>query len=350
MKASKLRFIVPAVIMVLVGVGFATRGGIGTLSAFGWQDVSLLCPLGALGSMFAAKTMIPRALVSLAIAIVLIVLVGKAFCAWVCPVPLVSKLRGAFSKRKQASGDNRLEGESRDGGAAAQAGDARSSSEVKALTEEELRSFSGCSHGSCSSSCVEGASAQDAPGCSSCAENRKALSSRHYVLGGSLLSAAIFGFPVFCLVCPIGLTFASILLIMRLFTDGDMTWAVVVVPALLLAEVVFFRKWCHAFCPLGAFMSLIAKVNRTLQPIINKDACLESTRDAQCGKCTEACPEGINLRDIANGEPISECTRCRSCVEACPSGAISMPLLAKGQDAGASVPKEEAQGEGALRQ
>lgn len=335
MKARKLRFIIPAVVLLAAAVGFATRGGIGTLSAFGWQDISLLCPLGSLTTMLAAKAMVPRALVSLVIAVVLIVVVGKAFCAWVCPVPLVSKLRDAFSRKKQpkeaALQEARGDGAGEDGAGEAGVGVAAAAGAgVKALTEDELRGLAGCAHGSCSpdgsagEACASGASA----GCSSCAENRKALSSRHFVLGGSLLSAAVFGFPVFCLVCPIGLTFASILLIMRLFSDGDMTWAVVVVPALLLVEVVFFRKWCHTFCPLGALMSLVSKANRTLQPVISKDVCYESTRDAHCGKCAEACPEGIDLRDIANGAPISECTRCRSCIEACPSGAISMPLLA----------------------
>ena len=59
------------------------------------------------------------------------------------------------------------------------------------------------------------------------------LDSRHVILGGSLLSAAVFGFPVFCLICPIGLTFATIVLVMRLFAFGDVAWGVILVPALL---------------------------------------------------------------------------------------------------------------------
>ena len=41
--------------------------------------------------------------------------------------------------------------------------------------------------------------------------------SRSGVLAGALASAAIFGFPVFCQICPVGLTFATVLLIMSLF-------------------------------------------------------------------------------------------------------------------------------------
>ena len=52
------------------------------------------------------------------------------------------------------------------------------------------------------------------------------------MLGGGLLSALVFGFPVFCLLCPIGLSFASVYLVLRLFT-GQFSWALVVVVAVL---------------------------------------------------------------------------------------------------------------------
>ena len=58
------------------------------------------------------------------------------------------------------------------------------------------------------------------------------MGARHFVLGGALLSTFIFGFPVFCLVCPIGLTFATILLLVNLFAQGDVTWSLIVVPAI----------------------------------------------------------------------------------------------------------------------
>ena len=295
MKSKKLRIFAPLAVLAIVSAGFALNTGVGTLSAIGWGDVSLLCPLGALESLLASKTLVPRALVSVVVAIAAILLLGRAFCAWICPVLLVSKLRGAF-KKGPAAGDE-----------AEQAKPAA----AKPLSRAERAALKGCN-----------------AGCSSCADVKAKLDSRHLVLGGSLLSAAVFGFPVFCLICPIGLTFASILLLMLLFGDGDVTWSIIVAPALLLAEVVFFREWCSKICPLSAFMSLIGKLNRTFRPVVDEVRCLESAKGATCGICAEACEQHIDPRHPERGASWSECTKCRACVDACPAHAISMPLLA----------------------
>lgn len=144
-----------------------------------------------------------------------------------------------------------------------------------------------------------------------------------------MLSAAVFGFPVFCLVCPVGLTFATVVLVMRLFSVGDVSWAVIVVPALLAVEVIFFRKWCSKFCPLSAFMSLVGKANRTFVPVVDDAKCRENVRGVSCEVCAAACPQGINVRHPEVGMSFSECMKCRACVDACPTKAITMPLLPK---------------------
>lgn len=348
MKSSKLRILIPLIVVVVVGVGFATHAGVGTLSAIGWQDIALLCPLGALSTMLASKLVVPRAVVSLVIALALIVVFGRAFCGWICPVPVVSKLRDIFKPKKHhdnegaalTAGEDAAGASNEAAHASALAGEASSagasaSSVAQPLTaEEQALLATSCAHGSTPASearSTRAASKARVHACASCAEKRGGIDSRHFVLGGSLLSAAIFGFPVFCLVCPIGLTFATVLLVMRMFAFGDMTWAIIVVPALLLVEVVFFRKWCHSLCPLGALMSLVGKLNRTLRPVANADTCLETTKGIHCGQCAKACPEGIDPRHLENGTALNECTKCRACIDACPSHAISMPLLASGK-------------------
>ena len=308
-KNSKtLRTLTALAVIVIVFVGFLTNLGIGTISAPGIWDISILCPLGALGTMLASKMMVPRALVSLVIMAVLIVIFARAFCGWICPVPLVQKLRDLFSKPQAKE-------------AKAEDADGTKAANVAPLTDEEKAALAtGCEK-----------DAKGLAGCASCAKKRgDAVDARHFVLGGALVSTFIFGFPVFCLVCPIGLTFATILLLVNLFGQGDVTWSLIVVPALLIAEVVLFKKWCHKLCPLSAFMSLIAKLNRTFKPTIDDAKCLETSKGATCGRCGKACNEGIDPRHPELSEAAwSECTKCRSCVDACPANAITMPLLAK---------------------
>ena len=308
-KNSKtLRTLTALAVIVIVFVGFLTNLGIGTISAPGIWDISILCPLGALGTMLASKMMVPRALVSLVIMVVLIVIFARAFCGWICPVPLVQKLRDLFSKPQAKE-------------AKAEDADGTKAANVAPLTDEEKAALAtGCEK-----------DAKGLAGCASCAKKRgDAVDARHFVLGGALVSTFIFGFPVFCLVCPIGLTFATILLLVNLFGQGDVTWSLIVVPALLIAEVVLFKKWCHKLCPLSAFMSLIAKLNRTFKPTIDDAKCLETSKGATCGRCGKACNEGIDPRHPELSEATwSECTKCRSCVDACPANAITMPLIAK---------------------
>ena len=308
-KNSKtLRTLTALAVIVIVFVGFLTNLGIGTISAPGIWDISILCPLGALGTMLASKMMVPRAVVSLVIMVVLIIIFARAFCGWICPVPLVQKLRDLFSKPQTKE-------------AKAEDADGTKAANVAPLTDEEKAALAtGCEK-----------DAKGLAGCASCAKKRgNAVDARHFVLGGALVSTFIFGFPVFCLVCPIGLTFATILLLVNLFGQGDVTWSLIVVPALLIAEVVLFKKWCHKLCPLSAFMSLIAKLNRTFKPTIDDAKCLETSKGATCGRCGKACNEGIDPRHPELSEAAwSECTKCRSCVDACPANAITMPLIAK---------------------
>ncbi len=93
-------------------------------------------------------------------------------------------------------------------------------------------------------------------------------------------------------------------------------------------EVLLFKKWCHKLCPLSAFMSLIAKANKTFVPTIDDAKCLETAKGGACGACGRVCEEGIDPRHPQLSQAAwSECTKCRACVDACPANAITMPLL-----------------------
>lgn len=255
------------------------------MSGFGWDAFSVLCPLGYLESLVAGKTFVPRAFISFVVILVLIMVLGRVFCAWICPMPTLQRLIPGVRRRKRK--------------------DAAQVSQEVSVCEPTADKPAG-------------------------KVRRVRFDSRFGVLLGALASAAIFGSPVFCLICPVGLTFATVLLVMRLFAFGDVTWAVVVVPLVLLIEVVFLRKWCGKFCPLGALISLVSGANRTLRPHVDDAACLFTSKGVRCFACSKACPEHLDVRrPQLSEEALGNCTKCRECADACPAKAISFPVLPK---------------------
>lgn len=312
MKPSKIRTIVAAIAFTVLALGLILGIQTGTLSGFGWDTISALCPLGAFTTMLATKTLVPRAIISIVLMAILVLIVGRAFCGWICPIPLAKKVGQFFSsakkkKEKTAARTEQIR-------TAAKLDMAENGTAVPALTEEELASLR-----------------HDCTACGACKTQHKKLDSRHYVLGGALLSTAIFGFPVFCLICPVGLTFATVLLFWRLFTAGDVTLSVILVPAMLIIELVFLRKWCTRFCPLAGLMNLLGRFAKPLRPVIDDSKCIETTTGKACSKCAIACEADINIRHLEYGErTLADCTRCHACVEACPTQAITMSFIPKG--------------------
>ena len=45
--SQKLRIIIPLALLGAAGVAYAAHVSAGTLSAFGWESISLICPIGA---------------------------------------------------------------------------------------------------------------------------------------------------------------------------------------------------------------------------------------------------------------------------------------------------------------
>ena len=290
MKTKNLRTAIAAAVFGVMAIGLMAGVSTGTLSGFGWDTIAALCPLGALGTMIATKTMIPRAVISLVIMAALVLLVGRAFCAWLCPTTLIYRIRDYFRspKKRKALAEQK-------------------NAEIKAISQQELDSLKPAK------------GAKDAKGhaCGACGKCQPVkhgkLDSRHAVLGGALLSAAVFGFPVFCLVCPVGLTFATVLVLWRAFSAGDATIGIILIPAMLIVELVFLRKWCTRFCPLSALMNLVGRFSRTFVPVIDDEKCLETAKGASCSKCAEVCQFDINLRHPDFGElTTADCTRCRA--------------------------------------
>lgn len=304
MKISRARAFVAGFIAFLIVLGLATHAGTGTWSALGVDAIAAVCPVGILETMIGAREAMLHPLVLLIVIAVVITLFGKAFCAWVCPIPWLQRF---FHPKK---GQNRKSPEVDD----------KDSSEhmqhPAPLHQEEKPGQ--CSH-ACSTvaTCKECSALKPIGG----ARDGVQFDTRHFALLGALGSAAIFGFPVFCLICPVGLTAATLIGVWHLFQLGETTWGLVVFPAILVLEVAFFRKWCAKICPISALMSLISTANRTFKPKVNNEVCLRS-QDVDCHACVEACPEKLD----PHSPRIPECSKCGACVEACPAHAIRIRL------------------------
>lgn len=182
MKFKNARTAVAAVAFAALAFCLIVGVAAGTWCGFGANDIAVLCPVGALLSMVAAKTLIPRAVLSIVVAIALVLLLGRLFCGWICPVTLWRRVKEFFKPVKTRE---------QEAEALSQANQALAAEEIAALKEASAT--------------------HDCAVCGACHAKRNApFDSRHAVLGGALLTTAVFGFPVFCLVCPVGLSFAAV--------------------------------------------------------------------------------------------------------------------------------------------
>ncbi len=285
-----------ALFFILAAVaGLVFHTGWGTLSSFGIGAIAAVCPLGAIESALAAGSLAPRVIVALVVFVIAGVLLGRIFCGWACPVPLIERAAG---KRK-----------------------------IIAIAPQEKTGCKASSAAGCASctdctslSCTSGSKPDVVSG-------EKPSKAPYYILGGALASSAVFGFPVFCLICPVGLTFALIIGLWQLFAFNIASWSLAFFAGFLLLEIFVLRRWCRNFCPLGAVMTIAGRLNCFWRPKINRKACLRTTRGIACETCRSVCPEGIDLTaDAIDPALMARCTKCRACAQACPVQAISFPF------------------------
>ncbi len=277
-RATSARLLVGAAMVLAVAAGAVFQLGWGTLSVFGPEGFSAICPLGWLEVGLASRSW-PAMWLPFVLTLVAVVVLGRYFCAWICPAALLQNVAGwrGAGKAKHAS----------------------------PLIEEPPA---------------------PAVPASTLSRRMPRLDSRFVVLGGTLLSAAVFGFPVFCLICPIGLFFGTLFALGHLFSFQQPSIDLVLFPAIIAVELLTLKNWCRSICPLGALLSLGSSLNRFFRPVVDKEKCLAS-KGINCQACRNVCAYGVDPRRQPDASGM-ECVKCLECSDRCPVKAIRFPFRA----------------------
>lgn len=277
-----------ALAVLAVSVALANSGG-----AFGgagaWGTLCALCPVG-FSQIAVASGSVPWHLLPGVVAVLAIVfLLGRAFCSWLCPSQLLKNVFGGHTPRG-------------------------------------IRGRSGV---------------YSKDGCSACgaAKTGEGLLTQGIVLAVLLVVSFVVRFPVFCLLCPIGLVFGTLWALNRMFMLLEPGWELIIFPLMLFLELFLFKRWCSAICPLGFFFGLMGKLRSRLgfglRPVTDGGRCISKEG---CHTCCTVCPEDLSAACSSPQEVLENCSFCMDCKENCPTTAIK--LAWKGEPEAASQENE----------
>lgn len=274
----------------------------------------LICPLGGLQALFTGNVYGPLlilTLVALFLFLVPIFLLGNVFCGWACPlgtiIDVFDKVVERFMPKTNVKREERI------------------------VRNREKRKT------------------QNGFICPTCLFGRFLANKNAAVANGVLVSAlvgsAVLRLPVFCSICPIGISNRGMFHLKSLTRiTGSMMpiiiefWVIPVVA--VLASLREKRYWCRKICPVGATLNIAGSVSPLLKPTVKTEKCIvkgcpETCEDyhmdycAVCRQidkrhCEKVCPQDINLLDKGS---LAKCTKCLECYIQCDYDAVEIKLL-----------------------
>jgi len=219
----------------------------GSICTIGIGSITLACPLGFLQVSLASRSMILGLLVPVTATLAFTILLGRVFCGWICPA-------GDFMQRFGEAGIPRK----------------ASGLRLTSLVEQNL--------------------------------------TRLVLLGSVLAASTVFQYPVFCVICPIGIISRNVISLFQYSSVGLDLLFIPVIAALELG----LAPWCSHICPLGTTLRIFGQKS-PLVPIVDKAKCIG------CSICTKVCNMKVSLLQTSN---LEDCSRCMECSLRCPTKAI----------------------------
>jgi len=235
------------------------------------RGIAITEPFGVLQAIVAGSTssqslsvMTGTLVIGVIVFVAVVVLVGRAFCAWACPVgTTIDAIDTALQRLK-----------------------------FKPLLARGQR------NGNDSSSSLL----------------RNGMN-KYGVMAAGLTGSALVKFPVWCAFCPVGTLCRGAVAGAELSIGAE----ILVIPAVGAMSLGEKRFWCRYLCPVGGALTILSRLNPFIKPRIRQDG-----PHKDCGVCKTICPEGI---DVCSEKSFARCTKCLDCYAKCPFGAVRIGVL-----------------------